>query len=87
MCFPKVEGILGFSVWSDILADLLGNTWFVICDWWISICFVCFVFQGWLPCDRPVLGNNRLVKFALQIFLIFRILVTCNNKATFAYFL
>ena len=85
MCFPKVEGILSFSVLSVILADLLGNTWFVIRDWWILISFVCFVFQGSLP--RPVLGNNRLVKFALQIFLIFRILVTCNNKATFAYFL
>ena len=20
--------------------------WFLICDWWISICFVCFLFQG-----------------------------------------
>ena len=64
MCFPKVEGILGFSVLSVVLADLLGNTWFVIVDWWISICFVCFVFQGSLLCDRPVFGNNRLVKFA-----------------------
>ena len=27
-----------------ILANLLGNEslWFVICDWWISIRFVCF---------------------------------------------
>ena len=30
VCFPKVEGILGFSVLSVVLADLLGNTWFVI---------------------------------------------------------
>ena len=87
MCFPKVEGILSFSVLSVILADLLGNIWFVIRDWWILISFVCFVFQGSLLCDRPVLGNNRLVKFALQIFLIFHILVTCKNKATSAYFL
>ena len=87
MCFPKVEGILSFSVLSVILADLLGNTWLLIRDWWILISFVCFVFQGSLLWDRPVLGNNRLVKFALQIFLIFRILVTCNNRATFAYFL
>ena len=61
MCFAKVEGILGFSVLSVILADLLGNTWFVIRNWWILICLVCFVFQSSLLCDRPVLGNNRLV--------------------------
>ena len=62
------------------------RSWFVIRDWWISIRFVCFVFQGSLLCDRPVQGNNRLVKFALQIFMIFLILVTCKNKATSASF-
>ena len=61
------------------------RSWFVIRDRWIR--FVCFVFQGSLLCDRPVLGNNRLVKFASQIFLIFLILVTCKNKATSASFL
>ena len=55
---------------------------FVIRDQWISIRFVCFMFQGLLLCDRPVSGNNRLVRFALQIFMIFLILVTCKNKAT-----
>ena len=59
----------------------------MIRDWWISVRFVCFVFQGLLLCDRPVLGNNRLVKFASQIFLIFLILVTCKNKAMSASFL
>jgi len=59
----------------------------VIQDWWISICFVCFVFQGSLVCDRPVSGNNRLVKSASQIFLIFLILVICKNKAMSASFL
>ena len=52
----------------------------MIRDWWISIRFACFVFQGSLLCDRPVSGNNRLVKFASQIFLIFLILVTCKLK-------
>ena len=52
----------------------------MIRDLWISNRFVCFVFQGSSLCDRPVLGNNRLVKFASQIFLIFLILVTCKNK-------
>ena len=45
--------------------------------------FVCSVFQGSLLCDRPVSGNNRLVKIASQIFLIFLIL---KNKATAASF-
>ena len=86
--FAKFEGSLGFSVPSIILVDLLGNTcllaWvqkvlvFIICDWWISVCFVCFMFQGSLLCDRPVSGNSRL---------IFLILVTCKNKATSASFL
>ena len=35
----------------------------MIRDWWFSIRFGCFVFQGSLLCDRPVLGKNRLVKF------------------------
>ena len=58
--------------------------------WCISIRFVCFVFQVcfmFQGCDRPVSGNNRLVKFVSQIFLIFLILVICNNKAMSASFL
>ena len=66
-----------FSILSIILADLLGNACYlhefkrsllVIRYWWISIRFVSFVFQGSLLSHRPVLGNNRLVKFASQIF-------------------
>ena len=75
-----------FFVPSIILADLLGNTCLLarvqkvmVYDWWISIRFVCFVFQGSLLCDRLVLCNN-----ASQIFMIFLILVTCKNKATSA---
>ena len=63
------------------------RSWFVIHDWWISIHFVCFAFQGLLLCDRPVSGNNRPVKFALHISKIFLILVTCKNKVTSASFL
>ena len=63
------------------------GSWFVIRDWWFSIRFVCFAFQGSSHCDRLVSGNNRLVKFALQIFKIFLILVNCKNKATSASFL
>ena len=59
----------------------------MIRDWWISIRFVRFMFQGSLLCDRPVSGNNRLVKFASQIFMTFLILATCKDKATSASFL
>ena len=57
---------------------------FVIRDWWISIRFVYFMFQRSLPLWSFCFG---LVKFALQIFMIFLILVTCKNKATSASFL
>ena len=80
---------MGFSVLSIILTDLLGNTCVLaqvqkvlVCDWRISIRFVYFVFQGSLLCDRPVSGNDGLVKFASQISLIFLILVTYKNPLT-----
>ena len=38
-------------------------------------------------CDRPVSCNNRLVKFATQLFLIFLIVVTCKNNATYTSFI
>ena len=94
--FSKLRRNFAFSVPSIILADLLGNkcylhefkrSWFAIRDRWISIRFVCFVFQSSLLCDRPVSGNNRPVKIASQIFLLFLILVTCNNKVTSPSFL
>ena len=59
--------------------------WFVIVGF--RTLFVHFIFQVSLLCDRPVSGNYRLVKFALHIFTIFLILVTCENKATSASFL
>ena len=68
--FCKLRRNLGFSC---SVNHLSGNTshvylhefkrsWFVIRDWWISIRFVCFVFQGSLLCDRS--GNNQLVSLA-----------------------
>ena len=70
MLFTNFEGISTFPVPSIILAETpvylheFKRSWFVIRDWWISIRFVCFVFQGSLLCDRPVSGNNRLVSLA-----------------------
>ena len=87
--------IFGFSVPSIILADLLGNTYLLawvqkvmVCDSWLVDFdpFCLFHVEGLLLCDRPVLGNYWLVKFALQIFMIFLILVTCKIKATSASF-
>ena len=71
-----------------VYLNVLKRSWFVIRDWWVSIRVVSFRFQGLLLRDRSVSGNNnRLVKFASQIFLIFLILVICENKATSASFL
>ena len=70
MRFANFEGISAFPVPSIILAETpiylheFKRSWFVIRDWWISIRFVCFVFQGSLLCDRPVSGNNRLASLA-----------------------
>ena len=70
MRFANFEGISAFPVPSIILAETpvylheFKRSWFVIRDWWISIRFVCFVFQGSLLRDRPVSGNNRLVSLA-----------------------
>ena len=69
---------LSHAVLSSTVAAILRST--VICDWWISNCFVCFLFQGSLLCDHRVSGNNRLVKFASQIFMISLILVTSFDK-------
>ena len=53
--------ILNAEVQNPIIsADLLGNrsllqqlkrSWFVICDWWISIHFVCFSVSKLIDCD------------------------------------
>ena len=74
------------SLESHVYLHEFKKSWFVIRDWWISIRFVCFVFQGSLLCDRPVPDNNRPVKFARRIFLIFLVLVSCKNKPTAASF-
>ena len=85
MRFANFERFLGFSVPAIILEDLLGNSCLLVQVQKVMVCdsslvdlilFVCSVFQGSLLCDRPVSGNNGLVKFASQIFLIFLILVT-----------
>ena len=63
--FANFEGILGFSVPSIILADLLGNTCLLVIGAFRSTLFVS-VFQGSLLVIGvycTVSGNDRLVFF------------------------
>ena len=90
----RLEGILGFSVVSIILANLLGNrcsfqrfqkVTVVIYGWWISIRFY---FKVRCLCMR-VLFRAIIGLFAavLLIFSFFLFLgLTCNNKAKSSYF-
>ena len=50
------------------------------CDWCISIHFVCVCFSRFVACDRPLLGNNRLVFFKDFSDVLF-LQVSCKNKA------
>ena len=57
--FNSAFWMIVFSLPSIILAALLGNnfnglkrSWFVICDWWVSIRFVCFCVSRFVACDR-----------------------------------
>ena len=57
----KSQPTIAFSLPSVILTDLLGNklyfnrfkrSWFLICDWRISIRFVCSYISKFVTCDR-----------------------------------
>ena len=63
---------------------MLKKSWFVICDWWISIPFVCFCVSTFV--HVIVLFRAIIDQFASQILLIFLILVTCKNKGISASF-
>ena len=41
-----------------MLQELKGS-WFVICDWWISIYFLCFCFSGSKAGDRNYDGSEK----------------------------
>ena len=89
--FADVEGILGFSVPSIILANLLGNTRLFVrvqrvrfCDLWLVALdpsgFFCI--SRFVACDSPGSGNNGLVCFEEFSDLSYSwLLVTCKNKA------
>ena len=73
---------LRFSLLSVILTDILGNKtllWRVqkvrVCDWWISIPFVCLCVSGFVACDRNYDWRQRktqlwrrLMNFRVRMF-------------------
>ena len=77
----KADRRLRFSLPSIILTDLLGNktllrSWFLICDWRISIHFVCFCISRFVTCDRNYDWRQpktqlwrRLLNFRVRMFL------------------
>ena len=78
----KANWWLRFSLLSVILTDLLGNKtllWRVqkvrVCDWWISIPFVCLCVSGFVACDRNYDWRQRktqlwrrLMNFRVRMF-------------------
>ena len=73
-CFVNFEGILGFSVPSIILADLLGNKCLLVTGAFRSTLFFFSVFQGSLL--GIALFRAMVDQFSSNIFLIFPILVS-----------
>ena len=77
----KANRRLRFSLPSIILTDLLGNktllrSWFLICDWRISIRFVCSCISRFVTCDRNYDWRQpktqlwgRLLNFRVRMFL------------------
>ena len=72
----KADWRLRFSLLSIILTDLLGNktllhgfkrSRFVICDWWISIHFVCFSVSRFIACDCNYDWWQRKTQFWRQL--------------------
>ena len=77
----KIQPTIAFSLPSIILTDLLGNktllrSWFLICDWRISIRFVCSCISRFVTCDRNYDWRQpktqlwrRLLNFRVRMFL------------------
>ena len=57
-----------------ILANLLGNErpWFVICDWWISIRFVCFCVSRFVALFLKSTVSFTLVLSFFNLFILKR---------------
>ena len=63
----NVKGMLGFSVPSIILADLLGNTSLLVICLFLSTLF-CFRVSRFVACDSPVSGNIKSTSFLRRFF-------------------
>ena len=86
----KANWHLRFSLPSIILVDLSGNrtllqrvqrSWFVICDCWISIRFVCFCVSRFVACDRNYDRRQRKTQLWRRL-LSFRVRVFVKSAAT-----
>ena len=79
--FPNFVGILGFSVPSFMLADLVGNRCLLVIG-----AFRCTLFASVFQDSLLVIALFRAIidQFSSKIFLIFLILVSGKNKAMFA---
>ena len=86
----KANWHLRFSLPSIILVDLSGNrtllqrvqrSWFVICDCWISIRFVCFCVSRFVACDRNYDRRQRKTQLWRRL-LSFRVRVFVKSAVT-----
>ena len=86
----KANWLLRFSLPSIILVDLSGNrtllqrvqrSWFVICDCWISIRFVCFCVSRFVACDRNYDRRQRKTQLWRRL-LSFRVRVFVKSAVT-----
>ena len=86
----KANWHLCFSLPSMILVDLSGNrtllqrvqrSWFVICDCWISIRFVCFCVSRFVACDRIYDRRQRKTQLWRRL-LSFRVRVFVKSAVT-----
>ena len=56
------------------------SSWFVICDWWISIHFVCFCVSGFVACDHY--KKQKMQFFIVSWLLNFRVCVLLESAVT-----
>ena len=77
------------SYWTSKETKLYFNrfkrSWLVICDWWISICFVCFCISRFIACDHNYDWRQRKTQLWRQL-LNFRVFVFVKSAVRFQAF-
>ena len=68
------EAVLSLLSRLYVLANLLGNErpWFLTCDWWISICFVCFCVSRFVALFLKSTVSFTLVLSFFNLFILKR---------------